>query len=656
MPAREPGGTKNIEEARKRTAVEKAAKKAKAANGGVTPQWWPQTDPNKAALLAGAAIKRRQTMDTRRLWDLGYFATLYDYAELGFAGSLLNRSFKTRAPYANPLAATFNGCKVCVDTVTNTVTEHKPVAQFVATDGNWKSHKIAKMRNRAVAGWFFEQGIYEKTATEFRDSGVWGRGVLHVFERGGRPVCERVFPGDLFVPQAASINGEQPREMARTHLVDRHQVWRDYEGDAAAQAAIARASQVKITVDGLLDDEDDLIIINKAWRLPSYPGAGDGKYLVATEEDALEFAEWKHDNFPFVFIDCSEATFGFWPPGMVQDLAQTQLQYNDLSYTINTAMQHGGFQLFINSASNIVAEALDNEIGGYIRGDGEPKSLLWQLVQPELLEREREIRKMFFDISGVSQMVSSNEKPAPDESGIAIRERVAIYDERHAKWGQSYQNAHLTLARLFIQTTMDILERATGSDDPKEWRERFLIQSTRGTYGEPIDFAELGFKPGEQFTIQCMAAADLPDTVEGRVALAEQFVNNGWYDEATARQAFLAPYDVQRVETLFNAAYDWYSRILDEAVEHGTPCPDPSGNDQLQLALGMALQHRMYALCRDVPLSHIDEVEKYITKVKLKLTDANQAAQQMTAMPLANPKPAPTSGLLPNPNAPSAQA
>lgn len=648
-PSAAPGGKKQIAEA-----------KANAAGQGLTlhkvnKPWWALDDA-ASAQVANQSIRQWLAFDTPRQNDLALFARLYGSAELQFAGTIQNRNLRTGAGsrIQNSLAATFNGIQSVTDTISNTVAQHKPVAQVAATDGDWTSHRIAKDRGRFIAGWFYEQEIYKKTAIQFRDSGVWGDGVIGVFDRCGRAVAERVFPGDLFVDPASCLTSNAPREMGRIHLMDRHTAWMMYEGNPEAQRKIEAAPEVKLNVDSLVSDNTDMIQLTEMWRLPSYEGAGDGWHLMATEDATLSKKQWKHPNFPFAIIQCIPRLFGFWSQGLAEQLENLQLQYNDTEYFINEALELGaGSAIFVDSSSNVVIDSLDNSAGRVMRGDGTPTSLLWNLIQPEIYEKQRERKAQFFEQSGVAQMVATQDKISPDESGIAIRQRVGVYDERHALWTQSYQDAHLTLARLAIQTISDIVDEEKADQAEDKPAEVYEVYSVNKPQSDPIDFESLRFEPGEQYVLTCMPVSDLPTTIEGRIAAANDMVLAGWYDQATAREVFGAPFDVARVETLFNASKDYYSKVLDAAVEKGTEPPPPDGNDNLPMGLQMALQQLAYAKVRDVSEARRDILTNYITALKAKILEAQPPPVPGPA-PLGNPQAPPTSPLLPNPNAPTA--
>ena len=603
-------------------------------------RWFQVEDEEQQATLVHAAISQWQTMQQWRNWDLLKYSRLYGTQFVGFASLVNNRVISTRNRNANPLACSFNGTKSSIDTVTAKIAQHKPVVQFNVTDGDWTSHKIAEMRDRFIAGLFFENDLYAKGRQAFLDSAVWGDGLIQVYAKNGRIHYERIFPGDIYINPSEVVTANNLTEMAIQKLMDRTDAYMMLDEDPK----VLDAPQVKIAIDGVFSDDSDLIKLNEIWHLPSFPGAGDGRHVIATENAIISDEEWKHSNFPFARITCMPNMYGYWGTGICELLQNTQLQYDEISYAINESIELGGyFKIFNQSAENIVVEELDNEIGSVLRGDAPPTSLLWELVQPEIWQRLATLKDEFYQLSGVSQMNAMSEKPAGDESGVALREANDIYTERFSIWTESFQDFYLMVARLSIQTLMDILENSEENS--------YKVYSSTSIVADPIDFADLAFEENEQYVIKCEPVNDVAGTLEDRVAAASEFVANGWYDEQTAREVFQLP-DTSRIENLYNSTYEYIHMILDAMIEEGKEAhPDPL--DNLPLMLTLATQYFNYARTRKVSQGKVDMVINFISEVKSLIQQATPPPQAApTSGPaLGNPAAPPTADLGVNPNA-----
>ena len=638
-----------------------AAALEKRSKFGLREKWYLQEDPEKATRIANARLLRYRANDQRRIYDYEHWSKLYGTGFLGGgSGSLTHRQVTTRTRIANPYAASFNGIQSTTDSVTALVGQHKPVAQFTATDGNWTSHQIAKLRARYIAGWFYEEEAYQKGQICFRDSSVWADGICRVWAQNNRARISRAFPGNIYVNQVECIDGGTPREMGQVRLIDRHEAHEMYEGNTAGQEAILRAPNAYVQVDGFADEDDDLILFNEMWRLPSAPDADDGRFLVATEDLPVEWSQYRHPNFPFAIMQCTPSMEGFWSQGLAEQLENLQLEYGDLSYSANEAIDIAGrLKLWVDDNSQVDVEAIDNEPGSMLRGTKPPVSLLWQAVQPEVWQRLDKIEQLFFLQSGANSTAAGGGAPTNDESGLALRLRLDVYSQRFAIRVLNYQQWFLTLAKLGIQCVSDILAARKEIDDDDDGS--YFVRSV-GSISEPIDFKDLAFRPGEQFTVTCVPINDLPDTIEGRTALAQEFVANGYYDEYTAREVFLFA-DTVRVETLFNAQYEYIQKTLDAIVEKGKDgYRSPEVTDNLALMLQKAQQHLSYAKERDVAEDRCDLLRRFILEVKnmIKQQKADMAppVQAPQAQPLGVPAAAPVSKLLPVPTAapPTTQA
>lgn len=601
-------------------------------------RWFQVDNEEQMATLIHANISQWQVMAQWRLWDLLKYARLYGTQWLGFSSLVNNRIITTRNKNANPLACTFNGTKSTIDTVTAKIAQHHPPVRFTPTDGDWKAHKTAAQRNRFLAGLFYANDVYAKGRMAFLDSAVWGDGLIQVYARNGKIRYERIFPGDLYINPSETVVANNLTELGVQKLMDRTDAYYMLDEDPA----VLDAPQVKISIDGVFSDNSDIIRLNEIWRLPSYEGAGDGRHVIATENAIITDDEWKHPNFPFARVQCMPNLYGYWSEGFCELLQNTQLQYDEISFAINEAIELGGyFKIFNQSSENIVVEELDNEIGSVLRGDAPPTSLLWELVQPEIWQRLATLKDEFYQLSGVSQMNAMSEKPAGDESGVALREANDIYTERFSIWVESFQEMYKDLAKLSIQCLTDILE-----DQEQKSYEVYSV----GNVADPIDFAELGFEKDEQYQITCEDVNDVSGTLEDRFATASEFVNSGWYDERTAREVFQLP-DTSRIENLYNATYEYVDMITDMMIEDGTYTP-PDPLDNLQLCLTLATQKFNYARTRHVSQGRTDLIRRFISETQTLVQQAMPPPMPQAApQPLGNAPPPPTADLGVNPNA-----
>lgn len=615
-------------------------------------RWWNE-DGDRVALSVSRCLEEWNVYDSRRENEYLRYADLYGKGLSFFGlGSGRTKRSVSRAKIVSGRAATWNGVQSGIDSATAQVGANRTRPRFLASGGDYKAHKLAASRNRWIGGLFYQRKTYDLGRQAFRDSGIWGDGIVHVFAHGMTPHHERVYPGELHVNDSeAEITGTS-RTMIRTRRMDREDaigLFRDGQGkvDKRIAEAIRKAPNVPDEEYGAATDTSDLIELHEAWRLPSFcpdiPSneQTDGRHVICTVNATLWDQPWRWNCFPFAKVQCISRPFGFWSQGFAEVLENMQLDYNTLSTSVNAALRLGGrFKLWCKTGSNIVIEHINNEIGAILRSDDPPQSLLWQLVQPEVYQRMETLKTQMREQVGTNQMQANGTKPAGLNAAVALREYNDIGTQRLAIWGQSYEEMYLQIARLSVMVQQDIMDRYPNA------RFELKVQKPNGTC-DTIDYRDIEFKPGEEFTVTCYPTAELPDTPEGRLELAQEYVQAGWYDQDTAREVF-SNGDTARVESVYNATMELFERITDEIIEHGTQ-PDVDALDNNVLGLRLAEKKYAYAKVREVSQEHLDVFARYILELQASIA-ANQP--KPPAPPPANPEPTPTSPLIPNVNQP----
>lgn len=611
-------------------------------------KWWAVDDAEEAARLITGNIEYWRVNQQRRIRDYILYARLYGTAQLGWFGGLSKLS-TMRRPVLDPLLATKNIIQSIVDTSSSKVASNKTKPLFQTSDGEWSAQKRCKERNKFIKGLFEEQKTYELARLAFRDSGVFGDGFIQVYNCNGKVTHERVYPGELYVDEGEAIisdPGHLPRELHRVKVMDRVQLVAMFPDK---EKEILEAPGATIDQMGGLLTLANTVEVHESWRLPSTPTSKDGRHFMSVGEHALTDMEvWKSPRYPFARVVCLPRLFGYFSQSLVETLANQQLQYDTLSYSINEAIELAGrFKVWLPTAANLNPSHLTNEIGMAFRSDQPPQFLLTQAVQSEVYERLDAIEQGMYNQAGISQMQANATIPEgmEDASGIAIREHDDIATQRFAIWGESYQEMMLEVARISVDTVQQIIEQQ--KEDGEE--QTYVIHTIGDKMSEDLDWADLAFEEDEQYVITCYPVSELPDTPEGKLAFATNLSQLGFYDEATLRSILQFP-DVDRVENLYNSAMDKLNMQLCDMIEKGEVVhPEPS--DNLNMAKNLAIQYLNYGQVRSVPEHRLDVIRQYIQEVGQMLQAAMPPPGPATALPPgAPPVPVQPSPLVPQPS------
>ena len=179
-------------------------------SGGL--RWWAEDDDERAGhTLMRYALELAESSSTKyREEQYRRQARMYGNAELlGLKPwEYQHRLSETRV--------TRNVIASCVDTAVAQIAANRPAAQFLTNGADWKERRKAEKLNKFAKGLLGDSatGFYRKAPDAFRDSCVFGTGLIKFFTEHDSIGCERVFPWDLLVEDADGMYGS-PRTITQ---------------------------------------------------------------------------------------------------------------------------------------------------------------------------------------------------------------------------------------------------------------------------------------------------------------------------------------------------------------------------------------------------------------------------------------------------------
>lgn len=611
-------------------------------DGPAGARWWDMK-PNEAGEAISSNIGFWATHQKWRSMQLYRWACFYgNMANLGYPGITLALQSAIRSQFGDQISYNVTGS--VVDTLTSKIARNKPKPYFLSDGGDYKAQQLAKNRNKFAAGVFYENDTFAKTRIAFRDSAVWGNGIVHVFARDGRVVHERVLPSEIFVDEVEAITGE-PRQLHRIKFVDRSVLMEAFP-DHAEQIKDAKWKDGEMFVSG--QNLSDLVCVRESWHLRSAPDAGDGKHIITVHGYALtKMEDYKHDAFPFAFLSYTPRMYGFWSQGLVEEGQSIQLEINKVAWYIQSSIELGGTQkIFLKTGSRVSSDHINNAFAAIIEGDEAPQYMTPPLVQPEIYAYVERLIQRYYDLAGISRADASSSKPTGDLSGEALRMIHDIGTERFMSKGQQFEEFHCQIARLSILAAMDITEDAKARAKAGEKPEGYMVRVPNRRSMEQVDFGTLGFKPGEQFFLRCWPVSQLPSDPAGRTQKVQEMAQAGWISPDQARELIDFP-DVDAATNLLDAGREFITKTLDELLDSGTPyVPEPY--DNIPLLLEQASMYYANAKRMEAGEDRLQLLRDLIDACKVAQIAAQPPAP---SVPPANPAAPPVSSLIPNVNA-----
>ncbi|CAM6005206.1 unnamed protein product [Sphagnum balticum] len=588
-------------------------------------------------MLTGTAAYLKEGQ-TYRYRQTAIYARLYGNMSLfNFIGSNISKmDSNTGLPTDRP---TMNVVQSCIDTLVSRISQSRPAPVFLTDNGDYKERNLAKKLNNFILGEFYQTKAYDKASIALRDALVTGTGCLKVYETpDGKVGLERRLITDILIDQSEAMYGD-PRQIYEMKLIDREVLMDQCPGYKAIIEAAAKASP-----DNSSDSSksvSDLVMVVEGWRLPSSPGAKDGRHTIACSSGVLLDEKYTKDKFPFIFLHYSPRLLGFWSQGLAEQLMGTQMEINSLLHTISRAIKLVGVpRIFVEDGSKVVKSHFNNEVGSIITFRGtKPMYEVAPCVPEEMYAQLQRLIGYAYQQCGVSALQASSEKPAGLNSGEAIRTYDDISTDRFAALSRRYDNFFVELAYAITDLAKDIAER--------DGEYQTVYPNKNGTKQVDLPKASLLKDP---FVIQCFNMSSLPKDPAGRMQKITEMIQSGMITIKEGRRLLDYP-DLDQVEKLANASEERIFQILDKIVEDGVYTPPDQFMD-LALAGDLVVQYfNLYAAAKleEERQEMLMDFFKQINTIKMAaMPPAAPAAQPGAPTPGASPVAPPTSPLVTN--------
>jgi hypothetical protein len=595
-----------------------------------TRKWWTLKDPKEMANAIVGTVTSLAAGDAKRQTQYQISARLYGNTNImGINGLSFSKIMATQATLKDRVS--YNVIQSCVDTLVSKISKNRPKPSFITSGATWKVQRKAKDLDKFVDGIFYENNLYNLAPKIFRDSLVWGSGVLHVFEHEGRCKFERVIPSEMYVDQMESFYGH-PRQMHRVKNVDRDVLAELYPEH---KDVIYRADAATIDITGTYQNIADQITVCESWHLPSGRDAKDGLHVISIGEYVLFKEQYEKPFFPFAFLQWSDRLYGFWGQGLAEQIQNIQLEINKLLWVIQRSMHMAGtFKVFLEHGSKIVKEHISNDIGVLINYTGTPPQYVSPpIVPPEIYAHLQTLKQQAFEQAGISQLSATSQKPAGLNSGKALREYNDIETERFMNVGHVYENFFIETAKLAISVVKDIYSR------DKSYR----VNTPGKKFLDQLDWKNIHLEDDE-YTLKIYPVSKLPSDPAGQLQTITEYIQAGFLSPRAGRRLLDFP-DLERAEDLANSQEEWLHKVIEDMIDNGTVY-HPEPDDDLALARELALQYLPFAKTQGAPEENIQLLRDFISEIDQLSQMALSAAQPM-AEPMAPALPIPASELVP---------
>lgn len=610
-------------------------------------KWWAEP-ADKHSHIAGLIKKIKQNQQYRSTNYLK-FARLYSNMEIqSLAGGMFNRSNESGNLLGNRV--TYNVIKSCIDTASSKIAKSKPRPFFLTEEGSWDLQQRAKKQTQFFQGQFEKMGqgsgedrsFWGLGRQCFVDACIFGTGAVHIFPDpdSGEVYAERVFIDELLVDDAEG-RYRNPRQMHRVKLVHREVLY-DLFPDSKSRAAIEACPS------GLQGDMDskssaDMVELRESWHLPSGKDAKDGNYVVSIDNATLRDVSYEKSYFPFLFQRWSLQPLGFYGRGLAEELIGIQLEINKTLRNIQLSQHLVAVpQVWMDVSSKIPGKKINNEIGGikYYRNTP-PIFMTPQAMSGEVYSHLETLYRKAYEITGISMMSATSQKPSGLDSGKAIREYKDIQTERFALVENMYEDFFMDATYMVQDILRDLVNDGKNP----------LVRVKDGSFSEELKYKDVDI-PDDKVAVRAYPTNFLPSTPAGKFQTVQEMVQAGFYSQEEALDLLDFP-DLSKVNKIKMGSRDAVIKTIEYNVKNSGKdyiSPDPRMN--LQFASEMTQSYILAGLAESMPEDKLDVLRKFADHVEALVEQMQPPAPEMPmeappAPGMGVPEAPPVSELLP---------
>ncbi len=462
--------------------------------------WWlhPKDDKHDAVTATVRAI--RQGQEYRKVQDCLHASLYANRPITGFGWGVSRRTT------IDPKRLSLNVIRNMVGAVTSTIAaKNKPKPTFLTEDGNADQRDQAEKLEKFVGGVFYESGVYDDLPECFRDACVYGTAFLHVYEDPDEKrvaVC-RVKPFEMVVDDGEGFDCKPPN-LYRRRYVDRGKLAEMYpEHDAMIRVCPRDAEDTEYSYQTTADQ----VLVTEAWHLSQ--GKAVGCHVICIANATLLDEEWK-DPFPFAVMRWTKDVEGYFGIGLAEELRGIQTEINKLLMQIQRGHHLVAGHWLVMQGSTLTTQ-LNNDLAAIVRYTGTPpKYEAPGIIAAEIYRHLGQLYQWAFEISGISQLNATGQKPAGLDSGAAQRAYQDIQTERFLEVGQSYEEFVVDVARHVVRCA----KRIGGS---------YKVRSEGKGSIEVIDWADIDIDE-QSYVIRVYPTSLLPTTPAGKLAWAQDMI------------------------------------------------------------------------------------------------------------------------------------
>lgn len=521
-----------------------------------------------------------------------------------------------------------------------------------------------KVLRKATAMQRFIQGDWDRLhAAELRenqvhDACIYGVGILKVFaDVLEESVCwARCFPGNVLTEPREEAAGKimtlyEVQAIDKDVLLERLEADEEEDDEESLdheklEALIYNAEPAHNYMPGC-DQDDNLVMVVEAWRLPSFKGANGRHAIVIDGATLKDDREWKRTKFPFDFLryqrDPESPMFGI---GLPERMAGLQFEQNELSAVVaDNARLLSGKKIVLYGNATLGEDLVTNEAGEFISVNGPPGSIgpfPVEPIDPSVVAYMERQRVAMLEDQGISPLVTSGQMPIGVDSGKAMQVYRNTGQDRHAMFDRKIERSTTNLCDLHVLALEELVD--AGVEPVARVRKRNVL--------DEVNYNDVRLSES-QYQAQTFPISEISRDPAGKFAQLMEMQNAQWLTPSEARRLYNLP-DLEESNDIQYAAMDLADDFIEKALDGEVLAATRVCDREYLVAKGWQV-HAKYRLAGTSD-DELEPLRLLIGSAQSQLDqEAKDAADAMQAMNAAAPPPmpGPPPGPMPSPEMPT---
>lgn len=505
-----------------------------------------------------------------------------------------------------------------VDTLASKICKNIPTVEYITKDGDWHLQNTAKDLSLFIQGHFQHENVNEISSRAFVEGTKQGTSGMLCRMNDGNVNYELVTVQQIRCSIDAAMR-DRPESMHFIFLRNRYDLAKKYP-DKAEDIMRAGCQYDFLLIDRMSRVDEDLVVM-----IESYSTFANRR-VVCVDGAVLEDEDWqlKDGNgdtiFPVAWFNYRPGIRNLFSRGLIQDIRTLQWEMDKILRTLAKATHLVVVpKMLVHTSANIKQSDINNEIAR-INWQGEipPSPFQMGQIPRDYYEQLNMYCEMMFQISGLSELTASSQKPAGLDSGEALKTYYNIESDRFQMTGQAYERMYISLNDI----TLRMLNQFPTSKN--------TVSLYFGkNFKKQIHFKDVDIDR-DQIRLQSFVIDSGSLTPDGQLRYAQAVMQMGLADRTTALKLLDMP-DMTEYTDLQTSEYDFCLSQMRQIAEGEDIYPDI--NQDLDLALAVAKTCYFDFINKGLDEDRLTSVRNYM--IQLQVINVQKNAQQQLYMQAA---------------------